>query len=306
MINTSVLHSPEDPRDYTAESIFTTDIDLPEVFDPRKDLLPIRNQGSQGSCLAQAITSIKEIQERKNINFEDYFSPQFIYNNRENQSIDGMYPRDSMKILYHKGVPVEEDYPYGIVEKPEDIKKDITDKANNYRIRGYAFISTVNTLKAAIYKSGGAIVSFPVYSSIPNFWKAKNPEEKSNGAHAVSIIGWNKDGFILRNSYGSKYGDEGYIIYPYSDWGSHWEIWTFIDDESSKPDPKYSKWYWKLWRGVKNIHINLREIYVLEAGIVTFIITSFRDKTAMIVPIGILGYIIFKTIKNKLYLKKDK
>ena len=43
--------SPEDDRDY----IYTSnDNNLPEECDLRCDLMPIRNQGSQGTCFAQS------------------------------------------------------------------------------------------------------------------------------------------------------------------------------------------------------------------------------------------------------------
>ena len=73
---------------------------------------PVRNQGSQGTCYAQSAACMKEWQEKKDINSSDYFSPQFIYNNRINQDSSGMNMRDLMKILHKTGCCYESDYPY--------------------------------------------------------------------------------------------------------------------------------------------------------------------------------------------------
>lgn len=300
------LTSPDDPRDYIAETIFPEDLSLPDVYDPRDKMLPVRDQGAQGSCVAESCACAKETQEFKNIGFDDYFSPQFIYNNRVNQEGEGMYPRDSMNILYKKGIVAEDDYPYKKIEKPENISADILEKAKNHKIKGYAYINTINVLKAAIYRNSACLITFPVYSQRPKFWKQNKTGEVQQGAHAVSVVGWNKEGFIIRNSWGSSFGDKGYVIYPYVEWGSHGELWTLIDDESSKPDPKYSKWYWRFWRGLKNVFINYTMMPILTIAEIMMLVSGIYNPYSYIVAIGIIGFIAYKIISDKLYLKKDK
>ena len=94
------------------------------------------------------------------------------------------------------------------------------------------------------------MVAFPVWSLDNDFWKKKKKTGYPHGGHCVSFVGYNETAFIYRNSWGDEYGDKGYWYYPYSDWGSHWEIWTSIDDESevldnlrykNDPDPDEKK-----------------------------------------------------------------
>ena len=301
------LQSPSDPRDYQAENIFPADLSLPKVFDPRKNLLGIRNQGVQGSCVAESIACLKEIQEKKNINFEDYMSPQFIYNNRMNQDGQGMYPRDSVAIVYKRGIVPEEEYPYGKIEKPEQIAKDVLDKALNYRAKGYAFVNTIETMKAAIFRSGACCFTCSVYNSGNQMWKPSKVGEVAYGGHSMCAVGWTEEGFIIRNSWGDQWGDKGYTIFPYSDWGMHGEVWTLIDDESSKPDPKYSKWYWKTWRAVKNTVKNMKVKLIFPtlifAASIYIGVTEYAWAFVVtgLIPVGVAVYSAYK----KLYLPKD-
>ena len=63
-------------------------------------------------------------------------------------------------------------------------------------------------------------------------WFKESESSEMQGGHAMTVVGYNEEGFIIRNTWGINWGDKGYCIYPYSDWGSHWEIWTTIDEKS--------------------------------------------------------------------------
>lgn len=302
----SALQSPEDPRDFKAEEIFPSGLDIPNTYDPRKNLLPVRNQGSQGSCVAESTASVKEIHEKRNTGFEDYMSPQFVYNHRVNYPGEGMYPRDSMSIIYKRGILPEEDYPYGRIQLPADISQEQLEKASNYKVKGYAYIRDIYTLKAAILKTGGALITFPVFPTRPEFWRKSNEGAVASGGHAVSVVGWTTDGFIIRNSWGSEFGDNGYVIYPYSEWGAHGECWALIDDESSKPDERFTKWYWKVWRATKYVFRNFSMAPILSVAALWFPIASGFALKESIFSLGVLSFLAYKIYKDKLYLYKDK
>lgn len=228
----NITRSPEDSRDWIGETIFSEELVLPKTLDLRKDLQPIRNQGSQGSCAAQTSACMKEWQEKKDIELNRYMSPQFIYNNRSNQDSEGMYGRDVMRILKEIGCCFETDYEYGIIEEVDKIDSELYQKAKNFRISGYAQIKTIEGLKKALFMNGVCYMACPTYNSGIRMWKP-NPGEKQDGGHAMSVVGYIKEGFIIRNSWGEDWGDKGYCIFPYEDFGYAWEWWTTIDDNSS-------------------------------------------------------------------------
>ena len=89
----------------------------------------------------------------------------------------------------------------------------------------YALVGGIEPLKTAIELNGPCVAALPVYNSTSNdFWNGAEYE----GGHAISIVGWNKEGFIIRNSWGQSFGDNGYTTLPYSQFNKFIEIWTLI------------------------------------------------------------------------------
>jgi len=223
--------SLDDSRDWHAETIYATG-PLPETFSMEKSLGSIWNQGNYGTCAAQTAVCMKEYQELKEDGLLERLSPMFIYAHRTPKGASGMYPRDVMEILQKYGSISEKEYPYkGANRNPQNITGKLYEKAANFTIKHYARISTIDALKRALIADGPCFVGMPAFNFGPTFWKAGFGDE-SIGGHAVAIIGYNKKGFILRNSWGTAWSDDGYGLFPYTDWGIQWEIWTTIDSQS--------------------------------------------------------------------------
>lgn len=237
---TGALKSPDDENDCLAESIYpaASDLNLPKTLDLRKDLQPVRNQKKQSSCVGFATSCIKEWQEKKDVYIDDFMSPQFVYNNRSNYPQKGMYGRDAMNILANSGCCLERTYPYGTIESKKKIPKEAYEEASNFKIQSFARVNTVESVKKSLYKDGPCLISFPVYNSDSQFWMPNG--NSMQGGHAVAIVGYTKEGFIIRNSWGSRWNGNGYTLYPYEQFGAHWEIWTTVDENSPKPDIKLS------------------------------------------------------------------
>jgi hypothetical protein len=166
----------------------------------------------------------------------EYLSPQFIYNHRHNvtdpdpSDDEGMYGEDVMKILKCVGVVPESSYPYGKVEPVSAIRPTLLRLAAKSVIAGYAWVETLEGLKTALVNNGPCIICFPIYApDALAMWRPPTPTSPLLGGHAMLVVGYNLRGFIVRNSWGVEWGGRGDTIYPYSDWGAHWEIWTTLD-----------------------------------------------------------------------------
>jgi hypothetical protein len=191
---------------------------------------PSRDQGRRGTCAAFTGSAIKEIHERDE-GFNEWMSPEFIYYHRENKPATGMYGRNVFQILQKIGSVPESKYPYRNDENAPAPDKELYETATKYRIANYAKVTTVNGLKRALLELGPCYLQLPLYSSRPHFWRANG--EKSAGGHALTVIGFNKTGFILKNSWGPTWNGDGCIIFPYNEWDLLWECWVPVDEKTS-------------------------------------------------------------------------
>lgn len=258
-IDLSLQPSPIDTRDWCSEELLAKLV-LPTKYDLRPYLQEVRDQENQGTCSAQAVSCMKEYQEYKNISLDEYMSPQFIYSKRADPTKEGMVPRNTIQILQQFGICRERTYPYGIMKPNTYLVKKAEEEALNFRIQNYAQVDTVEGLKTAIVQNGVCYIAVPVYNYGTRLWKRDDADPTSTykGNHAMAIVGYDdfKQSFIIRNSWGKNWGENGYCYFPYTDWGCQWEVWTTIDETSTVP--KF--WYdYKKYRLLKQI----REFFVM-------------------------------------------
>lgn len=255
--------SPSDDRDWIAENIqsnndelsYSPDRDIPLYLDLRKDLRIVRNQGNQGSCVAQVGACMKEWQEVHDSHLNTYMSPQYIYNLRENTDTEGMYPRNMMKILFKQGCCLETVFPYGSSVVPDE---DVIKEAKKYNIAHYAQCKTIEGLKKALYENGPCLIATPVYHYENDIWNPKKEADKIIGYHAMTVVGYTPTQFIIRNSWGTRWGDNGYTYFPISDWGKQNEVWTCIDNRLSHRVKKLS-WFERLKQKIQYIITIIKE-----------------------------------------------
>lgn len=222
----NIIPSPRDDRDVNVDMIFDPPYKFPRTLDYTRYLQEVRNQGVQGTSLAQVGACMVEWRERKINKNGIQLSPQFLYNSREDKKLNLMCGRELMKLLVNKGCCTEKVCPYGTLENTEEMSGD----AEKYRVKGYARIQTMDTLKASLVMFGPCLITFPVYNHTSYMWKQHKDEQKLGG-HAMTIVGYNYKGFILRNTWGKYWENQGYCLYPYEDWGYHDEVWTMATEE---------------------------------------------------------------------------
>ena len=215
---------------------------VPPTLDLRDDITDVRNQGQRGTCAAFAASAIKEWQEKNDSGYEDNMSPEFVYFHRSNKPSEGMYSDNVMEILLNNGCCPENEFVYQPDNDsvPTQIPESTIESAKKYKIKTYARVDTISGLKTALYQSGPCYIAFPVYDNRPEFWRKINPDSQRQGGHAVCVVGYNKTGFIIRNSWGKNWNNDGHVIYPFDEFGAHWSCYAVVDNLGS-PKPGYKK-----------------------------------------------------------------
>jgi hypothetical protein len=183
-------------------------IACPKQYSYVKYLPDVLNQGENPICVPCSISSYLNWKENlKDGSHKDnkinYFE---IYNTKTTEG-DGMTFKEAFSYLKHHGV---------------------SSKSGIMRIRGYALIRSLASLRTALLMNGPCFGALPVYNYSNQFWKRKNGDMLL-GYHAISIVGYEKDGFIIRNSWGSSFANNGYTKISFEDANNFIEIWTVLE-----------------------------------------------------------------------------
>jgi len=226
MFKLNLKKSEPDSRDIVLKTV--KQVVVPETYDLRKMLFPVANQGNEGSCSAYTAACIKEYHEHLQNRKLIHMSTDYIYSQRAGKPEEGMTPKETMEILYKQG-----SLPSSLWKSKYNsfLSGAVVEVARNFKISGYGKVTDLKALKQSILNYGVGYFAIPVYNSGSQPW-VQNPGEELLGGHAIAVVGWTKEGFILRNSWGEEWGDQGYTIFPFSDWGKQWEAWFAIDAET--------------------------------------------------------------------------
>ena len=199
------------------------------VVDLRQYCSLIEDQGSLGSCTGNAIAgAIELLYKRQNRTLD--ISRLFIYYYERlfigTVNYDsGAYIRDGIKACYTYGAPTENLWPYNISKFRSVPSKEALIDAAKRKVTSYQRAADFNQVIDAITSGYPVTIGFSVYSSFDTNTVARTgimpypniKKEKLLGGHAVLIVGYNKnnDTFIVRNSWGKYWGDNGYFYMPF-------------------------------------------------------------------------------------------
>lgn len=203
---------------------------LPHNADLKSYFPPIKNQGSQGACASFSLTSVFEYflsnEARK---YED-MSEAFVYYNAraingKTNTDNGATLHDVIRGMADKGVCIEELCKYDPSKFAEKPSKEAYEDGETRKVSSAKTVPVnVDIIKSAINEGYPVVGCFKIFKSLQNNTSGYVPmpsEEERNdddGYHAMVICGYNDKHahFIVRNSWGTGFGDNGYCYLPYS------------------------------------------------------------------------------------------
>ncbi|MDH5714447.1 MAG: cysteine protease [Candidatus Aminicenantes bacterium] len=221
-------------------------IRIPNSRDLREWCPPVENQGALGSCTANAGVALMEYYERRAFDRHIDASRLFLYKATRNllhwTGDRGAFLRTTMAAMVLFGVPPEEYWPYVIEDFDNEPSSFCYAFAENYQALQYFRLDPPGTPEDFLLKRVKSLLAFglplmfgfTVFSSIEQAWNdGKIPYpcrgERILGGHAVVAVGYDnamkiknttcgieKTGALLiRNSWGTRWGDKGYGWLPY-------------------------------------------------------------------------------------------
>jgi len=221
-----------DQRDYQYAAPVAAIGPLPTNIDLTPECPPVYDQGQLGSCTANAIAGAIQFEQMKQ-NLAQIFTPSrlFIYYNERTMegtvnSDSGAQIRDGMKSIGSLGDCPEDMWPYIIANFAEKASDTCYQTALLHKAILYQrVVRDLIQMKGCLASGYPFVFGFTVYESFESQQVAQSghapmPQhgEKVLGGHAVMAVGYDdaNQWFIVRNSWGTSWGMQGYFTLPYT------------------------------------------------------------------------------------------
>jgi C1A family cysteine protease len=208
----------------------------PPVMPPKVDLRTdcktgcpaVYDQGDLGSCTANAIAAALEFDQRRQNLKEFVPSRLFIYYNERviEHTIKedaGAELRDGMKSVSKQGAPSEQTWPYDIAQFAHRPSEVAYKEGKKHPAVTYERLNASDG-RACLASGFPFVFGFTVYTNFMSEEVAKTgnvdmpgPAEQVEGGHAVMAIGYDDSTkrFLIRNSWGTGWGQQGHFTMPY-------------------------------------------------------------------------------------------
>ena len=197
----------------------------PKKIDLRSKFPPPYDQGELGSCTANALCGVIAYETPGFIGSRLflYYNERYIKNDVQNDN--GALLSDGIDTLKIHGICSEKDWKYDAskfaVKPPQKCYQDALD---HQALSVKNIKNNMTDMKNALSQGYPFVVGITIYETFEGYEVARTgmvsmPKtyEECYGGHAVVCVGYDDDKkvWIMRNSWGTSWGDKGYFYLPY-------------------------------------------------------------------------------------------
>lgn len=205
---------------------------LPRRIDLRPECTPVEDQGQVGSCTANAAVGALEYQRRREGKTHVDLSRLFVYYNsrrmtgREHEDC-GATIAQCMAALLAFGTPAELSWPYDAEAVMAVPAPEVFDEALRHTPREYARVDGLEHVQGALARHYPVVFGTTLPDRcfeeagrtgvLPAPTRAELDAVANQGGHAMLLVGYDSDQrtFLVRNSWGPGWGDQGYCTMPF-------------------------------------------------------------------------------------------
>lgn len=232
---------PYVPPATSLEEVFPSDEDVRRWLPRYTRAGLVLDQGQEGACtgfgLACVINYLRWRKAGRPTRLESVSARMLYtfarrYDEYSGEDYEGSSCRGALKGWFHRGVCLESDWPYG--DPALRPRYGYADRATEIPLGVYYRVDlrSITDLQAAIQDVGAVFASafthegwtqLPARRRAPS-GHAQLPLIPFDGqrsqvdGHAFALVGFNRQGFIVQNSWGRNWGQGGFAVLGYADW----------------------------------------------------------------------------------------
>lgn len=203
----------------------------------------VRDQGDKGNCTAHALAGIIDhlrVRDRKiNLPVDDqllaedrvpWVSADMLYNIAKyhdefpGEDYEGSSIRGALKAFYFNGACADA-LARDVPGHKWHMTREILESARKVQLGAYYRVRPrLPDVHAALNETGLVLASAELHSGWATGGKTisyLNARPEKLGRHAFILVGYCDQGFLVQNSWGSAWGDDGIALWSYEDWSAN-------------------------------------------------------------------------------------
>lgn len=239
--NVDLRDRPYQPPAESLYEAFPTDEDVAALLPRYTKAGLILDQGEEGACTGFGLACVVNYLRWRKARYPERLepvSPRMLYNfarrydEYSGEDYEGSSCRGALKGWFRHGVCLESDWPYG--DPAVRPRYGYAQRAAEHTLGVYFRVElrSITDLQAAIQQVGAVYASaftHDGWSKLPTSKRLPRGHadlpvipfdgrpSQTNG-HAFALVGFNRDGFVVQNSWGTGWGTGGFAVLSYADW----------------------------------------------------------------------------------------